>query len=118
MFKPQRVFVIIGIIAVIFLVVSIPTYQGVVQRSREGVLRSNLVSMREVIKTFTKDKNMAPKSLRELVEEGYYLDSLPWDPITDSNSTWRPVVDANGDITDVRSGSASSSSNGTSYQTW
>ena len=117
MFKPQRVFVIIGIIAVILLLI-FPTYQGVAQRSRESVLRSNLVSMREVIKTFTKDKKMAPKSLHELVEEGYYLDSLPWDPITDSNSTWRPVVDANGDITDVRSGSASSSSNGTSYQTW
>jgi general secretion pathway protein G len=118
MSKAMRTWLTIILIALVLLAVAIPTYKGVVQRSRESVLRSNLVSLRTVIKDFTKDKRRAPQSLQELVEGGYYRDSLPWDPITDSTSSWRPVVDANGGITDVRSGSASTSSNGTSYQSW
>lgn len=118
MFKPRRAWLIGGILAITLLMISIPTYKAVVQRSRESVLRSNLVSMREVIKQFTKDKYRAPKSLQELVEGGYYRDSLPWDPITNSNSTWRPVIDANGGITDVHSGSAATSSDGAKYQSW
>lgn len=112
MSKEIRTWLTVMLIGIVLLVVAIPTYQAVAKR-RESILQANLHSLREVIKTFTKDKNRAPRSLQELIDAGYYKD-----PITDSISSWSPVVDANGAITDVRSGSTSTSSNGTTYQTW
>jgi general secretion pathway protein G len=111
--KPVRIWIMVGIIAML-LAIAVPTYQSVMLRSREAVLNTNLTSMREVIKQYTKDNNRAPQSLQNLVDAGYFRDTLPWDPL---NAGWRPVIGVDG-VTDVRSGSDSISSKGTAYSTW
>jgi general secretion pathway protein G len=56
------------------------------------VLKLNLVAMRQVIKQYIKDKQQAPHSLQDLVDAGYFR-QLPVDPITNSNSGWKPVIE-------------------------
>jgi general secretion pathway protein G len=111
--KPMRIWITIGIVAMLLAIV-VPTYQSVMLRSREAVLNTNLTSMREVIKQYSKDKNQAPQSLHDLVDAGYFRDTLPWDPL---NAGWKPVLGPGG-VTDVRSGSNAISSKGTAYSTW
>jgi general secretion pathway protein G len=118
-FMPKRVrsFVASGIIvATILLAILIPKYYMVMLHSNEAVLKSNLLDMRKAIDSFTADKRRAPKSLQELVEAGYFR-TLPTDPMTRSNSSWKLAVGTPG-ITDVHSGSGSVSSDGTTYDTW
>ena len=125
MTKRTRLWLVIGItvLAVVF-VISIPIYKSVVLRAKETVLKENLLTMRRVIKQYSKDKQQPPRSLQDLVEAGYFR-QLPIDPVTNSNSTWMPLgegVVAPGQtergITDVHSGSSSISSNGTAYNSW
>jgi general secretion pathway protein G len=112
-------------IIVILTVVSISRYQGVIRKSREAVLADNLTAIRFTIKQYIEDKQRAPQSLQDLAEAGYFRE-LPTDPITNSNSGWKPamgtVVTSHGKtvqgITDLHSGSNSISSNGTIYNTW
>jgi general secretion pathway protein G len=111
--RPTRFWLTIGIVAIL-LAIAVPTYQSLLLRSREAVLNANLTSMRDVIKQYTKDNNRAPQSLQNLVDAGYFRDTLPWDPL---NAGWRPVIGVDG-VTDVRSGSDSISSDGRAYSTW
>ena len=117
--------VIVMTIISILLSMAVPIYQKTVLRSRESVLRNNLFSMRQVIDEFTYDKQKAPKSLDELVGSGY-LRQIPNDPITNSNRTWRVVMEdavtsvnqTEPGIYDVRSGSDKPSLEGTRYSEW
>lgn len=111
--KPTRIWITVGIVALL-LAIAVPTYESVRLRSREAVLNTNLTSMREVIKQYTKDKKQAPQSLQDLVDAGYFRGELPWDPL---NAGWSPVVGPGG-VTDVRSASNSISSKGTPYSAW
>jgi hypothetical protein len=45
-----------------------------------------------VIKQYIKDKKQAPHSLQDLVEAGYFR-QVPIDPMTNSNSSWKPVIE-------------------------
>jgi general secretion pathway protein G len=124
-FTLLELMIVLTIIAIL-VGISIPIYQAVILRSRESVLKSNLHSMREVIDQYTADKKKAPQSLQDLVDAGYYRKELPWDPMTDSHDSWIPDFDtsvASADqtesgITDVHSGSNSTSTQGTPYNTW
>jgi len=115
------VLTIIGILVTI----AIPMYQSTVLHARETVLKDNLRTLRNVIDQYTADKKKAPQLLDDLVEGGY-LRELPEDPITNSAETWEPVFDTTSaspdqtetGITDVRSGSSATSSEGTPYNTW
>jgi general secretion pathway protein G len=109
-----------------FLVaISITKYQSPVRQARETVLKDNLFEICRVIKQFIKDRQQAPHSLQNLVEAGYFR-RLPIDPMTNSNSSWKPVIETivvspeqtDQDITDLHSGSSSISSSGTAYSTW
>ena len=112
-------------IIVILAAISISRYQAMIVRSREAVLNNNLTEMRSAIKRYIKDKQRAPQSLQDLVEAGYFR-QLPIDPITNSNSSWKPVIEdvlispgeTDRGITDLHSGSGSISSNGTIYNVW
>ena len=125
MSKRKRISVAVAMM-VVLLAISIPTYKAAIVRSRESVLRANLAAMRQTIKQFTQDAQRPPQALRELVDGGYFRAELPIDPITNSASTWKPVigtvVTATGDtkrgITDVRSGSDLVSSSGATYGRW
>ena len=129
--KPRRGFTLLELMIVMTIIailvgISIPIFQGVVLRSRESVLKSNLHSMREVIDQYTADKKKAPLTLQDLVDAGYYRKELPWDPMTKSNSTWVPDFSSavstpdqtETGIVDVHSGSNLTSTEGTLYSTW
>ena len=71
------------------------------------------------------DKERAPLSLDDLVQEGY-MREVPTDPITNSKDTWEPVQEdymtsidqQQPGITDVRSGASGVGSNGVAYSEW
>jgi general secretion pathway protein G len=112
------------VIAIITVLVSmaIPIYQRVITRSKETVLASNLFSLRNVIDSYTYDKEKAPQNLQDLVSDGY-LRTVPLDPITGRNDTWITVPEdpgqaldpANPGIFEVHSGSDKIGSDGVPY---
>jgi general secretion pathway protein G len=115
--------IVISIIGIL-LSIAIPSYRQSVVRAREAVLRENLYVLRSTIEQFTIDKERAPSSLEELVDEGY-LRAIPRD-ITGNSSTWQvetsdvlisPEQSGTG-ISDVHSGSSAVSTEGTPYNTW
>jgi general secretion pathway protein G len=122
----RRLWLKIGIIIAVLWAIAIPTYQFLLRKSRESALETNLVTMRSVIKQYVQDKQRAPHSLQDLLDAGYFRDELPFDPITNSTSSWKSVIgnvvvapgQAERGITDIRSGSSSMSSRGTAYSTW
>jgi general secretion pathway protein G len=112
-------------IIVILVSVAIPMYQKSILRTRETVLHSNLMTLRTVIDEYTYDKQKAPQSLQDLVQEGY-LKQVPKDPMTDSNTTWRIIMEdaaqsvnqTEPGIFDVQSGSDKMGLDGTPYSEW
>jgi general secretion pathway protein G len=115
------------VMAVISIIVSmaVPMYQKSIIRSKESVLKNNLFTMRTVIDEYTYDKQKAPQSLQDLVTEGY-LRAVPIDPMTNSDQTWRPVMEDSSNTTsqsepglfDVHSGSDQKSLEGSPYSEW
>ena len=115
------VMAIIGIL----LLVAVPRYITTVNLARESVLREDLHVLRSAIDSYTMDKQKAPQSLDDLVQEGY-LKKVPEDPMTHSDTTW--VTDTSDamhsldqtepGVDDVHSGSTESGSDGQSYSTW
>jgi len=112
-------------IVTILVSIAIPVYQRSILRAKESVLRSNLMSMRQVIDEYTYDKQKAPQALQDLVQEGY-LRQVPNDPLTDSNTTWHVVMEdalqsvdqTEPGIFDVHSGSDKTALDGTPYADW
>ncbi|MBV9506185.1 MAG: prepilin-type N-terminal cleavage/methylation domain-containing protein [Acidobacteriia bacterium] len=112
-------------IIVVLITMAIPIYQKSIIRSKESVLKNNLFTMRTVIDNYTYDKEKAPPTLQDLVREGYLRD-VPFDPITNSNQSWRVIMEdgtqaVNQDqpgIFDVRSGSDKIGLDGTPYSEW
>ena len=115
------VMAIIGVLAV----VAVPSYISAIKHAREAVLREDLHILRAAIDSYTMDKQKAPQSLDDLVQEGY-LKIIPEDPMTHSASTW--VTDTSDSlhsldqtdpgIDDIHSGSQESGSDGQAYSTW
>jgi general secretion pathway protein G len=115
------------VMAVITILVSmaVPFYQKSIMRSKESVLKNNLFTLRTVIDEYTFDKQKAPQQLEDLVQEGY-LRTIPVDPITASDTTWKVVMEdavssvnqTEPGIFDVRSGSDKMSLEGTPYAEW
>jgi general secretion pathway protein G len=126
----RRGFTIIELMVVMTIIsilvsLAVPFYQKSIIRSKESVLRNNLFSMRTVIDEYTYDKQKAPQTLQDLVSEGY-LRIVPKDPMTDSDSSWKIIMEDSGSsvnqneagIFDVRSGSDKTSLDGTAYSEW
>ena len=115
------VMAIIGILAVI----AIPSYVSAVRQAREAVLKEDLHVMRNAIDSYTADKEKAPQSLDDLVQDGY-IKIIPEDPMTHSRDTWVPdtsdalssVDETDSGITDVHSGSQDTGSDGQAYSAW
>jgi general secretion pathway protein G len=128
--RPRRGYTLVEIVIVMTIIsilvsIAVPIYQKVVLRSKESVLRNNLFTMRTVIDEYTYDKQKAPQSLDDLVQAGY-LRQVPEDPITNSNQTWKVIMEdaltsvnqTEPGIFDVRSGSDKTSLEGTPYSEW
>ena len=111
-------------IIVILVTIAIPIYQKSIIRSREAVLRNNLMTLRTTIDNYTYDKEKAPQSLQDLVSEGY-LKRLPLDPIANTDQ-WKIVMEdasqavsqAEPGIFDIHSTSDKISLDGTPYSSW
>ena len=115
------VMAIIGVLAV----VAIPSFVGAIKQAREAVLKEDLHVLREDIDSYTMDKQKAPQSLDDLVQEGY-LKEVPQDPMTRAKDSW--VTDTSDamhsldqtepGIDDIHSGSQELGSDGQPYSSW
>jgi general secretion pathway protein G len=115
-----EVLVVLAIIATLLSLVT-PRYFNSIDRSKETILKHDLITMRDAIDKFYSDKNTYPETLEDLVQHKY-LRSVPEDPITQSTLTWvfSPPLDVEdkGAIYDIHSGADMVASDGTNYADW
>ena len=115
------VMAIIGVLAM----VAVPSYIQAIKHAREAVLMEDLRTMRSAIDSYTMDKQKAPQSLDDLIQDGY-LKSIPRDPMTNSTTTWQAdssdamhsLDQTDPGVDDVHSGSDETGSDGQPYNTW
>ena len=115
------VMAIIGVLAV----VAIPSFVGAIKQAREAVLKEDLHVLREAIDSYTMDKQKAPQSLDDLVQEGY-LKAVPQDPMTRAKDSWatdtsdamHSLDQTEPGIDDIHSGSQELGSDGQPYSSW
>jgi len=116
--------VVMAIISIL-ATLAIPYFAQAIKHAREAVLKEDLQTMRMAIDSYTMDKQKAPQSLDDLVQEGY-LKSIPEDPLTHSKDSW---VTDNSDamysldqtepgIDNVHSGAEGDGSDGQPYSSW
>jgi general secretion pathway protein G len=111
-------------IMVILISIAMPIYSQSVLRSREAVLRNDLFELRSLISQYTLDKQKAPQSLDDLVTASY-IKIIPKDPMT-NEANWEVVQEdvlmavdqQDPGISDVKSASTSTGTDGTAYNTW
>jgi len=123
-FTMVELLIVMSIIGILMLI-ALPRYTAAIKSAREAVLREDLHIMRAAIDSYTMDKQKAPQSLDDLVQEGY-LKTIPEDPITHSKETWQTdnsdtlgsVDQTDSGIVDVHSGATDSASDGQTYSTW
>jgi general secretion pathway protein G len=116
---------IVMAIVVILVSIAVPLYQKALLRAKESVLKNNLFTIRTVIDEYTYDKQKAPQTLQDLVNEGY-LKEVPIDPIVGNNTAWRVIMEqamqsvsqTEPGIFDVKSGSDAKSLEGSPYSEW
>ena len=116
--------VVITIITIL-MSMAIPIYNRSIIRAKESVLKNNLFTLRQTIDEYTYDKQKAPQSLQDLVAAGYLRD-VPIDPMTNSNQTWKTIMEdalqsvnqTEPGIFDVKSGSEKTGLDGTPYGDW
>jgi general secretion pathway protein G len=115
------VMAIIGVLAM----VAVPSYIQAIRHAREAVLKEDLHTLRAAIDSYTMDKQKAPQSLDDLLQDGY-IKTVPEDPMTKSSTSW--VTDTSDSmhsldqtdpgIDDIHSGSDETGSDGQHYNTW
>ncbi len=113
--------VIVIVMLGILLGIAVPRYMAQIRISRESVLEYNLATIRERLDQFRADRNKYPSNLQELVDGGY-MREIPEDPITGTRE-WEEIFtdfdpnepDAEPGISDVKSTSQETSSDGTPY---
>jgi general secretion pathway protein G len=114
---------IVVVIMGILMSIALPIYNQSLLRSREAVLRQDLFTLRNLISQYTLDKQKAPQSLDDLVPA--YLKVIPKDPMT-GEANWEVVQEdvllsidqQDPGISDVKSASSMTASDGTAYSTW
>ena len=115
------VMMIIGVLTTL----AIPSFVSAVRSAKEAVLKEDLRVMRSAIDSYTMDKQKAPQSLDDLVQEGY-LKVIPEDPMTKARDTWvtdmsdslHSLDQTDPGIDDVHSGSQETGTDGQPYSTW
>ena len=123
-FTLVELMIVMAIIGVLSMV-AVPSYISAIKHAREAVLKEDLHTLRAAIDSYTMDKQKAPQSLDDLLQEGY-LKSVPEDPMTKSNTTWvndtsdsmHSLDQTDPGIDDIHSGSEETGSDGQPYNTW
>jgi general secretion pathway protein G len=123
-FTLVELMIVMAIIGVLSMV-AVPSYISAIKHAREAVLKEDLHTLRAAIDSYTMDKQKAPQSLDDLIQDGY-LKSIPEDPMTKSTTTW--VTDTSDSmhsldqtdpgVDDIHSGSEETGSDGQPYNTW
>ena len=111
--------VVLAVLATL-LTLAVPRYFGSIDKSKEAVLKENLLQMREAISRYHADKGKYPETLETLAAERY-LYKVPLDPITDSTATWivvPPQDPEKSGVYDVRSGAPGTGRDGREYVQW
>ena len=116
---------IVMTIILILTALAVPRFEGAIRHAKEAVLKEDLHVMRAAIDSYTMDKQKAPQSLDDLVQEGY-LKSIPEDPFTYAKDSWETETgdalhsldQTDPGIDDVHSGSQELGSDGQAYSTW
>jgi general secretion pathway protein G len=114
------------VISLILILVSIalPVYNRSILRAKEGVLKQDLFTLRQVIDQYTLDKQKAPQALDDIVQAGY-IKKVPVDPFTneanwtvDQEDATQAVDQQEPGIVDVHSSSNLTATDGTAYSSW
>ena len=118
-FTLLELLVVMAIIATL-LTIAVPRYFRSLERSKQAVLKQDLVTLRESIDKFYGDTGKYPETLALLVEK-HYLRSIPVDPIAKAADRWIVVQaddpEDNG-VKDVKSGAEGMGANGVAYAAW
>jgi len=105
----------------ILLTLALPRYFSSIDKSKEAVLRENLVQIRDAISRYHADRGRYPETLDALASDRY-LRRVPLDPLTESALTWiviPPPQDLQqSGVYDVKSGAAGTGLDGTEYAQW
>ena len=103
----------------LLLALAAPRYFEQVDRSREVVLKHNLVAMRQAIDRFHADRGKYPDDLAELVSQRY-LREVPQDPVTERADGWVVVPPAGQSrgVFEVRSAAQGRARDGSVYAAW
>ncbi len=125
--RDRRGFTLIELLVVITLITILATmgivqYRNSIQNTREAVLRTDLVRMRDAIDQYYADKTKYPASLDALVTDGY-LRKIPEDPMSKSTDTWQTEPaepdpsnpSAEPGIYNIKSGAQGTALDGTPY---
>lgn len=128
--RTQSGFTLIELLVVMAIIsilatLAVPYFAAAIRHAREAVLKEDLQTMRMAIDSYTMDKQKAPQTLDDLVQEGY-LKSIPEDPMTHSKDGWvTETTDAmysldetEPGIDNVHSSSDESGSDGQPYSSW
>ena len=123
-FTLVELMVVMSIIGILMLL-AVPSYVAAVKHAQESVLREDLHVMRTAIDSYTIDKQKAPQSLDDLVQDGY-LRAIPVDPMTHSKDTWvadrsdamYSIDQTDSGIDTVHSGAQDEGSDGQPYSSW
>ena len=102
------------------LAIAAPRYFSSVEKSKEAMLRQTLSVTREALDKYYGDNGRYPDTLEALVT-GKYLRTLPYDPVTGSNTTWElvpPEAADKGAVFDVRSGADGLGRDNTAFKEW
>jgi general secretion pathway protein G len=109
----------------ILMMIAVPRFKGAVTQAKEAVLKEDLHVLRTAIDSYTMDKQKAPQSLDDLIQDGY-LREVPVDPFTRSKDSWvtetsdsmHSLDQTEPGIDDVHSGSQETGSDNQPYSSW
>ncbi len=116
--------VLVLLVLGILFAIAAPRYQAQVVKAKEAVLSHNLAVIRERLDQYQADREAYPAVLGDLVVAGY-LREIPEDPMTGS-ILWEEIrdgydplfPDAPAGVSDVRSRSEQTGSDGRPYREW
>jgi len=116
---------IVMVLLILLAGVSLTVYGTSVQRGKEAALKEDLFQMRKAIDEYYADKSKYPADLQTLVTEKYLRTIAP-DPFTGTAESWQTVPSeadpsnpsAEPGISDVKSGSDQTGSDGKPYSEW
>jgi len=112
--------IVVMTIISLLLTLAAPRYFRSIDKSKETVLKANLVGTRDALDKFHADTGKYPQQLSELVEK-HYLRTLPWDPIAESSEKWVVIPPADGQeggVYNITSGAEGAGSDGVPYAEW